>query len=136
MKAYRYDSENKKYIGEVNCQLDPIATKRTGEEVYLLPANCTWDAPLVPKDGYDVVWNGTSWEYQEIPQPEPAPAPTPEEQKQMRIAELKAQLDGTDYKIIKCSEYSLAGIELPYNIADLHVARQAIRDEINELEGE
>lgn len=63
------------------------------------------------------------------------PEPTEEEIKRARIAELKAQLDGTDYKIIKCSECSLAGVELPYDIAKLHADRQALRDEINELEG-
>lgn len=51
------------------------------------------------------------------------------------IQELKKQLDDTDYKIIKCSEYSLAGKELPYNIEYLHEQRQAIRDRITELEG-
>lgn len=51
------------------------------------------------------------------------------------IQELKKQLDETDYKIIKCSEYSLAGKELPYNIEYLHSQRQAIRDRITELEG-
>lgn len=60
------------------------------------------------------------------------PAPSAEEQ----IAELKKQLDSTDYKIIKCSEYQLAGAELPYDIAELHAQRQALRDAINELEGE
>lgn len=54
--------------------------------------------------------------------------------KQARIAELQSQLASTDYKIIKCSECSLAGVELPYDIVDLHAARQALRDEINELE--
>lgn len=62
------------------------------------------------------------------------PEPTEEEIKQARIAELKAQLNSTDYKIIKCSECSLAGEELPYDIAELHAQRQALRDEINELE--
>lgn len=62
------------------------------------------------------------------------PEPTEEEIKRARIAELKAQLDSTDYKIIKCSECSLAGVELPYDIAELHAQRQALRDEINELE--
>lgn len=62
------------------------------------------------------------------------PAPTEEEIKRARIAELKSQLDGTDYKIIKCSECSLAGEEMPYDIAELHAQRQALRDEINELE--
>lgn len=55
--------------------------------------------------------------------------------KEGRIAELKAQLDSTDYKIIKCSECSLAGEELPYDIIALHTERQAIRNEINQLEG-
>lgn len=64
------------------------------------------------------------------------PAPTPEEEKERRIAELKSELNSTDYKIIKCSECSLAGVELPYDVAELHAQRQAIRDEINELEGE
>lgn len=65
--------------------------------------------------------------------PEP-PTPSEEEIKQARIAELQSQLASTDYKIIKCSECSLAGVELPYDIVELHTARQALRDEINELE--
>lgn len=77
MKAYKYDSITKRYIGEVNCQLDPIATYRTGEDVYLLPANATYEIPLEEKDGFYVVWNGYAWEYQEIPQPEPEPEPEP-----------------------------------------------------------
>lgn len=62
------------------------------------------------------------------------PEPTPEEIKQARINELKDELNSTDYKIIKCSECSLAGVELPYDINSLHAERQALRDEINELE--
>lgn len=64
------------------------------------------------------------------------PAPTEEETKQARIAELQSQLASTDYKIIKCSECQLAGEDLPYDIVELHTARQALRDEINELQGE
>ena len=52
-----------------------------------------------------------------------------------QIAELKAQLSSTDYKIIKCSEAQLVGEELPYDIVALHEERQALRDKINELEG-
>lgn len=51
-----------------------------------------------------------------------------------KIEELKIRLTDTDYKIIKCSEYQLAGKELPYDIVELHAERQALRDEINELE--
>lgn len=50
------------------------------------------------------------------------------------INTLKKQLDKTDYKIIKSSEYQLLGIEIPYNLEELHAERQAIRDKINELE--
>lgn len=64
------------------------------------------------------------------------PAPTKQEIKDARIAELKAQLDSTDYKIIKCSECQLAGVELPYDVVELHNMRQALRDEINNLQGE
>lgn len=51
-----------------------------------------------------------------------------------KIEVLKKQLEITDYKIIKCSEYQLAGLELPYDIETLHQERQAIRDQINEME--
>lgn len=63
-----------------------------------------------------------------------APEKPQEEIDQERIIELKNELNATDYKIIKCSECSLAGEELPYDIAALHAQRQALRDEINELE--
>ena len=62
----------------------------------------------------------------------PERVPTAEE----RIASLKSELDATDYKIIKCSEYQLAGLELPYDVAALHAERQKIRDQINALEAE
>ena len=55
---------------------------------------------------------------------------SPEEQ----IASLKAELESTDYKIIKCSEAQMVGEELPYDIVALHAERQALRDRINELE--
>lgn len=63
------------------------------------------------------------------------PEPTAEEKKETRIAELKGQLYTTDYKIIKCIECSLAGVEMPYDTVELHNQRQALRDEINQLEG-
>lgn len=64
-----------------------------------------------------------------------APAKPQELINKEEIKELKKQLDDTDYKIIKCSEYSLAGKELPYDVEYLHTQRQAIRDRITELEG-
>ena len=52
-----------------------------------------------------------------------------------QIAALKTQLSDTDYKIIKCSEYQLAGLDAPYDIAALHTERQATRDAITALGG-
>ena len=54
---------------------------------------------------------------------------------QDQINTLKKELESTDYKIIKCSEYQLASLEPPYDISELHSTRQALRDRINELEG-
>jgi hypothetical protein len=53
---------------------------------------------------------------------------------EVEIEKLKTQLTETDYKIIKCSEYQLAGQPLPYDIQALHTERQALRDQINTLE--
>lgn len=47
---------------------------------------------------------------------------------------LELRLTKSDYKIIKCYEYSLAGLDLPYDIEALHTEREAIRDEIRKLE--
>jgi hypothetical protein len=57
-----------------------------------------------------------------------------EVKKTRQIELLKSQLTSTDYQIIKCYEYSLAGLELPYDIQTLHTEREAIREQIRELE--
>ena len=62
--------------------------------------------------------------------------PFREKTPQQEIKELKVQLSATDYKIIKCAECQLLGDEMPYDVAELHAERQAIRDEINQLEQE
>lgn len=62
------------------------------------------------------------------------PEPTEREQMQERIVRLKQALADSDYKVIKCAEAQMAGVELPYNIAELHAERQELRDMINELE--
>ena len=73
-------------------------------------------------------WIFDEEKYQEIQNQKKA------EKIKQKIAELQSQLSNTDYKITKCQEYSLVGLELPYDIEELHKERQAIRDEINKLE--
>lgn len=50
------------------------------------------------------------------------------------IFDLKAQIESSDYQIIKCYEYSLMNLEMPYDVEQLHAERQALRDQINALE--
>ncbi len=56
--------------------------------------------------------------------------------KSVKIRKLKEQLSATDYKVIKCAECQLLGEEMPYDVAELHAERQALRDQINQLEKE
>lgn len=39
-----------------------------------------------------------------------------------------------DYRITKCYEASLMGLNMPYDMTELHQKRQSVRDEINRLE--
>lgn len=73
--------------------------------------------------------------------PTPPAPPEPERQEQIteiqiQIAGLKAQIDATDYRIIKAYEYSQVGLETDYDLQALHLERQELRDQINELEQE
>lgn len=52
------------------------------------------------------------------------------------VEELKMQLAESDYKVIKIAECVACGLQMPYDAEALHSERQAIRDRINELEGE
>ena len=66
--------------------------------------------------------------------------PSEEELARMeRLAEvegLKMQLAESDYKVIKIAECVACGLPMPYDAEALHSERQAIRDRINDLEGE
>ena len=58
---------------------------------------------------------------------------------QQKIADCRWQLSDSaspigDWKIAKCYEFSLMGLPAPYAMTELNAKRQAVRDEINELE--
>lgn len=91
MKAYQYDSETKKYIGEIDRQIDPLESEAQGKEIWLMPADSTDIVPPEAKDGYDIVFNGVGWGYKEIEKPEPQPEPTIEEQNE-QIRQTRAYL--------------------------------------------
>ena len=98
MKAYRYNSENKKYEGEATCQIDPLESEIAGKEIYLLPAYCTYEVPPEAKEGFDIVWNGDAWEYkeQEKPKEEEPYIPTEDELKAQVRAVRNQYLGQTD----------------------------------------
>ncbi|MBQ3785018.1 MAG: hypothetical protein II843_01325 [Alphaproteobacteria bacterium] len=85
-KAYNYDETTKIYKGEIDRQRDPVRSQKLGYDVWLMPANSTDIPPLEPKDGFDVVWNGSMWEYQEKKKDdEPKPYEPTEEEKREQV---------------------------------------------------
>lgn len=61
---------------------------------------------------------------------------TPEivETTEEKIIRLKNRLLETDHMVVECYEYSLLGLEMPYDITALHTERQTIKDEIETLQ--
>lgn len=74
-------------------------------------------------------------------QPEPTEEELTELARQQQISQLTAQINdfkariaASDYKIIKTYEYTLLGEQTEYDIEEVHAERQALRDQINDLE--
>lgn len=65
MNVYKYDELTKEYTGVETAQLDPLESKAQGKNVWLLPANATFVAPLVVKEGYTQVLKDGVWNYVE-----------------------------------------------------------------------
>lgn len=126
MVVYIYDSD-KKYIGTRQAQLNPIQTKKQGKEIYLMPANSTTIEPPEFKDGYEIIWNGSNWEYQEIPKPqEPEPyVPTEEDLKRNRMGEIQSRLNELSQDFVQAS--------LGAEFTDLEERKEEFRTLHNEL---
>jgi hypothetical protein len=107
MIAYRFDSAGI-YCGEISCQLDPLASKQAGQEVWLLPGHSTFTKPPKAKSGYNIVWSGNEWKYVEIPKPPEPPEPTPEEEKARKLTELDSQYEADKAEIV--TAYQTAAI--------------------------
>lgn len=61
-KAYVYDPENNYlFKEEVDCQTDPVASEKSGETVYLLPGNSTFEVPPEKADGYVIIFENGHW---------------------------------------------------------------------------
>lgn len=80
--VYTYDDDGK-YTGTKTLDYtdrSPISG------AWQIPAGCTEMEPPNDKDGFDIIWNGTSWMYQEKEAEPEEPAPT-----EPTAAERKAQ---------------------------------------------
>ena len=73
MLVYRYDEDTKAYLGPEEAFLDPLETERKGREIYLLPPNCTFEAPPDNREGFYLKRVGETWEYTAIPVVEDEP---------------------------------------------------------------
>ena len=60
MQVYKYDEKTKEYIGEEQALIDPLETELQGKDIYLLPANATFEKPNL-QDGFASMFNG-KWE--------------------------------------------------------------------------
>lgn len=149
MKAYKYDRTTKEHDGEQVCQIDPVATRREGHSVYLLPAHCTFAPPPEPQTGKKIVFKNGGWEYEDIViAPVPAPTKTAleacgysaaEQQEQAehkRRADIMAQLDALDLKCIRPLRAIQAGTatdedraRLDYYETEAEELRQQLSDE-------
>lgn len=61
MLVYIYDEETKEFLYSEEAHLDPLETQIKGENVYLLPANATFEEPPYKEDGKAVVFDGSTW---------------------------------------------------------------------------
>lgn len=98
-------------------------------------------APAVLVVGDKQIINPTAEMYAEAGyMPYTPPTPTAEEiaqvERDARMKELQELIAKTDWKITKTCEYQLLGLPAPYDVAQLHAERQALRDEYNQLESD
>ena len=61
MQVYKYDEKTKEYIGTEQALINPLESELQGKEIYLLPANATFEKPNL-QEGFASVFNGTQWE--------------------------------------------------------------------------
>lgn len=61
MLVYFYDEETKEFLRSEEAFIDPLETQIKGENVYLLPANATFEKSLDKEDGKAIVFDGSAW---------------------------------------------------------------------------
>lgn len=72
MICYNYHPDTGLYLGASEADESPLE-----QGVFLIPAHSTTIAPPDEQEGKMIVWNGASWELQNIPVPPTPPNPEP-----------------------------------------------------------
>lgn len=127
MIAYSFEPKLHKFTGTKECQRDPLESQAQGHDVWLLPANCTFVEPLPEKAGFDRVWNGTAWKYQEIV-PEDLFVPTEKEKLEMELAQTKQALRDLDYIGVKIATGRATVDEYTAEIAKMSELANKVND--------
>lgn len=128
MIAYRYDTEQKnKYAGEQPCQIDPIASLKSGRDVFLLPGDCTYEKPLTAKEGFDIVFDiaRNAWGYVET-EKEPAEQ---EKEEEPTLEDKVNQLDGQYWQ----DKNVLQGYYMDFMIAGDTEGMESVKRELTAL---
>ena len=126
MKAYRFNPDTLIFEGEQERQLDPVASRKAGKNIYLMPANCTDVEPPEDKDGFDIVFVDGKWNYKEQEKEEEPSQPEPyEPTTEEKIAQLDSQYE-QDKK-------TLQGYYLDFMIAGNTAGMKTIKQELADL---
>lgn len=125
--VYTYD-DNGKYTGIKTLDYtdrSPISG------AWQIPAGCTEITPPEDKDGFDIIWNGTSWEYQEKTaepeDPEPPTEPTADEKLQMEANSTRVNLQTM---AINAMMMTLAGDDLKDAKSEYQTSLMSISDDV------
>lgn len=62
MEVYNYDPNTNEFIDASLAKVDVRASQRLGEEVYLLPANATFEKPPTVSKGFVAVFVNGAWD--------------------------------------------------------------------------
>ena len=126
-----YNEETKEFEAEINAQVDPIESEKTGKEIYLLPANSTFEKPLDKKDGFKIKWIGSSWIYEKMPEPESPKELTIEELKSIKRSEInqardEAEQGGFEYmgKLLTATQFHVKEFLAPLKPCKLYLYPQ------------
>lgn len=126
MKAYKFNPDTLIYEGEQERQIDPVASRKAGEEIYLMPANCTDVKPPAGKAGFDIIFKAGKWSYKEQEKKNEAKEPEPyEPTTEDKINQLDSQYE-QDKK-------TLQGYYLDFMIADDTEGMESIKEELTAL---